>query len=89
MCQDEEHLNLFLDAADHELTGYLFRGSLRDEYVGRRRILFADETAMHRGEAVAYRVPAEPPSVYTSRSGEDAVVRGVKLPGFQSSAAAA
>ena len=89
VCQDEEHLGLFLDAADHELTGHLSRGSARERYVGRRRTLFADEAAMHRGEAVAYRVPAEPPNVYFPRSGEDAVVRGVKLPGFQSPPASA
>ena len=90
ICQDEEHLSLFLDAADHELTGYLFRTSQRDKYVGRRRLLFADETAMHRGEAVAYRVPTYPPSDRARRSGdENTVVRGVKLPGFASRTAAA
>jgi len=79
VCQDDEHLDLFLDAADRELTGC--RWSLaRDDYLGRERLLFADEAAMHRQEAVVYRVPAYPPDHPAREEGENATVRGANLP---------
>lgn len=61
ICQDDEHLNLFLAAADRELTGHRWGLSREQDYVGRNRIVFAHEAAMHRGDAVVHRVPAYPP----------------------------
>lgn len=87
ICQDADHLDLFLDAADRELTGYQWQPNAPNRHIGRQRLLFADEAAIHRGEAVAYRVPTLPPRD-RRRVDEDASVRGAKLPGFHSRAAA-
>ncbi len=61
VCQDEDQLDQFLHAADHELTGH--HDCLdynRDRFVGRNRILFAVEKDMHAGCLDAWRVPAVP-----------------------------
>jgi hypothetical protein len=83
VCQDIEHCELFLKAADHELTGHHWRPSetpVPEHFIGRRKIVFATEADMHDGDAVAYRVPAYPPGVLR-RDDEDALFRRGRLPG--------
>jgi len=91
ICEDREHLDLFLDAADRELTGrrnYASAMRAPEHFVGRRRLLFCEEEGVHRGEPVAYRVPAYPPG-HPGRIDEHAEFRGVLLPGAPQRAAAA
>jgi hypothetical protein len=82
ICQDPDQRELFLDAADHEVTGYRWQPNMRPDehqYVGRRRILFATELDMHAGEIEALRLPPYPPR-HPSRSVQSHQVRRVKLP---------
>ena len=65
VCQDDEHVSRFLDAADYELTGHLDLGSTYNrESVRRPRTasLFALEHDMHAGRLDALALPALPPS---------------------------
>ncbi|MEJ7715070.1 MAG: hypothetical protein WKF40_04920 [Thermoleophilaceae bacterium] len=50
--------------------------------------MFCEEEGVHRGEPVAYRVPAYPPG-HPGRIDEHAEFRGVLLPGAPQRAAAA
>ena len=80
VCQDDEHLELFLEAADGELTGYQVRAykPSQDDYIGRRKIAFAVEADMHQGDPTAYRVPNYPPGHHQ----RDNVYDETRLPGF-------
>lgn len=63
VCQDESQRELFMRAADHELTGHHWHpgaGPERNDYVGRRRILFALERDAHAGSFEVWRVPEFP-----------------------------
>jgi hypothetical protein len=83
VCQDIEHCELFLQAADHELAGHHWRPSetaAPEHFIGRRKIVFATEADMHGGDAVAYRVPAYPPG-NLRRDDEDALFRRGRLLG--------
>lgn len=83
ICQDEEHRDRFLAAADVELTGQLWHPSAAPDqrvYAGRQRVLFACELDMHSGRPEATRVPSLPPDD-ARRDGDDAHVRRVRLPG--------
>jgi hypothetical protein len=80
VCQDEGQRELFMAAADHELTGHRWHPSVtadRYEYVGRRRVLFTLERDAHAGDLEAWRLPALPPD----HPGRVAEVRRVPLPG--------
>jgi DNA-binding Lrp family transcriptional regulator len=80
ICQDGSQRELFMAAADHELTGHRWHPSLGaddDEYVGRRRMLFTLERDLHAGALDAWRLPAFPPD-HPNRVPE---VRRVRLPG--------
>lgn len=80
VCQDAAHLEQFVRAADHELTGHLWHPGVsvhRYDYVGRRNVLFVCERDMHAGDFRAWRVPEFPPR-HPSR---DAVARRCELPG--------
>ena len=82
VCQDEDQCDLFLAAADRELSGHLWHpmvGSDRQLHVGRRRILFACEIDIHDARQEAWRLPAFPPG-HPRRRGRDAHVRAVRLP---------
>ncbi|MDP9223227.1 MAG: replication-relaxation family protein [Actinomycetota bacterium] len=82
VCQDDQQRATFLQVADRELTGHLWHasdGAYGHEYVGREQIVFATEVDMHRGEAVAWRVPHFPRG-HPGRA-SDGAVRGVRLPG--------
>ncbi len=82
ICQDHDQRELFMAAADHELTGHRWHPVTPDqhEYVGRKRILFATELDIHTGNVEARRLPPYPPR-HPARSGRDAEIRGLKLPG--------
>src|SRR4051812_24682653 len=63
VCQDESQRELFMRAADHELTGHHWHpgtGPERSDYVGRRRLLFALERDAHAGSFEVWRLPAFP-----------------------------
>jgi hypothetical protein len=82
ICQDPGQRETFLDAADHEVTGYRWHPDMRldeHQYVGRRRILFTTELDMHAGEIEALRLPRYPPR-HPSRSVQSHEARRVKLP---------
>ena len=82
VCQDEQQRQVFLDAADHELTGHRWHPNATPAdylYTGRRRMLFATEHDAHAGHLEARRVPAFPPG-HPAR-GEHAQVGRVRLPG--------
>jgi hypothetical protein len=57
-CQDSEQRDLFMAAADHELTGYRWHPSDpgQHRYLGRQRILFATEIDIHQGPLEARRL---------------------------------
>jgi hypothetical protein len=83
ICQDEDQRDLFLAAADRELSGHLWHPSVgpdRHVHVGRRRVLFASELDMHAGRFEAWRLPTLPPRDLRRRRG-DGQVRAVRLPG--------
>lgn len=82
ICQDEQQRSLFLQAADRELTGHHWAPSANPtdhDFVGRRRVLFATEHDMHRGETIAWRIPAFPRG-HRGRH-QDAAPRAIRLPG--------
>jgi hypothetical protein len=77
---------LFLAAADRELTGHLWHPSAAPErhiHLSRRRVLFACELDMHAGRLDAWRLPSLPPR-HPQRRGREAEVRLVRLPGPES-----
>ena len=83
VCQDEDQRDLFLAAADRELSGHLWHPSMGPErhvYVGRRRVLFACELDVHARRLEAWRLPALPPGDPRRRGG-NGEVRTVRLPG--------
>jgi len=83
ICQDHQHRDKFLAAADHDLTGRLWHPSAnpsQNHHTGRRRILFASEPDAHAHILEARRVPAYPPG-HPHRRGAQAQSRGVRLPG--------
>jgi hypothetical protein len=80
VCQDDQQRTSFLDVADRQLTGQLWHpsdGLGGHEYPG-RDLLFSIEADIHRGIAIASRVPAFPPS-HPGRT-SDGEIRGVRLP---------
>lgn len=63
VCQDDEHRDQFIAAADRELGGHRWHPDVapeRYEYVGRQRMLFATEVDAHRGQLEARRLPSFP-----------------------------
>jgi hypothetical protein len=81
ICQDHDQRQLFMAAADHELTGYRWHPATPDKhnYIGRQRILFATEIDIHSGKAEARRLPPYPPG-HPARSEPAVATRGVRLP---------
>jgi hypothetical protein len=82
ICQDQEQRDLFMTAADHELTGYRWHATAPDQhrYLGRQRVLFATEIDIHQDRLEARRLaPNRPAEADNSRP--DTEIRGVKLPG--------
>ena len=80
ICQDEQQVETFLDAADHELTGHLWHpsdGAQGHGYPGRDQVLFTVELDIHSGDSTAWQVPQFPPG-HAGRATDDA--RGVRLP---------
>jgi hypothetical protein len=72
ICQDEEQRDVFLHAADHELTGHHWHpsdGPEGHQYIGRHRILFAVERDAHTGRHLAWRVPKFPPGHRSREAG--------------------
>ena len=64
ICQDDVQRDLFLTAADRELTGHRWHPDIdpeEHEYIGRQRILFASEIDAHNGLLAAQRLAAFPP----------------------------
>jgi hypothetical protein len=80
VCQDDAERDDFLACADHEVTGHHWHPTRTPEYIGRRHILFCSERDTHLGHCQARRVPLYPPG-HPARRGQDAEVRGVRLPG--------
>jgi hypothetical protein len=83
VCQNKAQRDDFLARAEQELTGYRWHPSHsaeQEQYVGRRRILFCDERDIHDRHLEARRLPPYPPG-HSARRGQDAEVRGVRLPG--------
>jgi hypothetical protein len=83
VCQDENHRDKFLAAADHDLTGRLWHPSAtpsENHYPGRRRILFACEADAHADVLEAHRLPGFPPRDAGRRATANAA-RRVRLPG--------
>jgi hypothetical protein len=80
ICQDADHRDRFLDAADWQLTAYQSRWAdlhPEHEYPVRDRVLFAVEEDIRAGRPEALRLPHHPPSV----PDRDDRLRGVWLPG--------
>jgi hypothetical protein len=83
VCQNQAQRDDFLARADQELTGHRWHPSHpaeEQQYVGRRRVLFCDERDIHDRHLEARRLPPYPPG-HSARRGQDAEVRGVRLPG--------
>jgi Replication-relaxation len=83
VCQNEQHRDKFLAAADHDLMGRLWHPSAtptENHYPGRRRILFACEADAHANVLEARRLPGFPPRD-PSRRGAAAEAGRVRLPG--------
>lgn len=83
VCQQQEHRDKFLAAADQDLTGRLWHSSVEPDeqlYPGRRRMLFATDADAHAGALHAVRVPGFPPG-HPRRRGRAGEARGVRLPG--------
>jgi hypothetical protein len=77
LCEDQVHLERFLAAADHELTGhrYFWRDGVGQEhFASRQRVLFGLATDVYAGELSIYRVPELPPG-HPDRAEESAPVR--------------
>lgn len=80
ICQDREHLQRFIAAADHQLTAHQRSWAALNaaaEYPARDRMLFAVEDEIRAGRAEALRPPHHPPTV----GGRNNRVRRVRLPG--------
>jgi hypothetical protein len=80
VCQDDEQRDLFIDAADRQLTGHRWHPDVspeRYEYVGRQRTLFATELDAHAGVLEARRLPAVPKGHVARNDG----VRRVRIAG--------
>lgn len=81
VCQDEEHLETFLEVADRELTGHLWHpsdGARGHEYPARDQLLFTSELDIHAGDTTAWRVDQFPPRSPGRVTGH---ARRVHLPG--------
>jgi hypothetical protein len=79
MCQDDEHRERFLAAADWQLTAHQTRWADLNperEYPVRDRFVFALERDIHDGRPEAIRLPRQPPAV----ASRDNRIRGVRLP---------
>jgi len=79
ICQDNEHRERFLAAADWQLTAHQTRWADLNperEYPVRDRFVFALEHDIHDGRAEAVRLPRQPPAV----ANRDNRVRGLRLP---------
>jgi len=84
VCQDQEHLERFLRAADSELTGHQWgpgKKTTPESFVGRDRISFVLEEDVYEGRCIAYKVPALPPR--HGGDSEDREVRCVRIAGDQ------
>jgi hypothetical protein len=83
ICQDEEHRERFIRAADGQLTAYETRWAELNpaqEYRARQRFLFAGETDLQDGLAYALRLPPQPPrSADTERRLGRIVLPGLPL----------
>jgi hypothetical protein len=80
ICQDDEQRDLFLAAADRQLTGHRWHPDVspdRYEYVARRRVLIATEMDAHAGVLEARRAPTFPPGHELRRDGACRVGIGV------------
>lgn len=76
VCQDRDHCEQFLTAADR--SSVASEREARGPCISRRqRVLFAVESDVHRGQVSAWRVPSLPPGHQT----RDSQVRGLHLPG--------
>jgi hypothetical protein len=87
VCQDDEQRDLFLDAADRQLTGHRWHPDVapdRYEYLGRQRMLFATEVDAHAGVLEARRLPAVP----RGHSARDDGKRRVRIAGAWSTGSA-
>ena len=83
VCQDQQHRERFLAAADYEVGAYRYRwreGALERQYPGRERTLFVLEEQIRAGDPTALRLPALPPNE-EGRSGSDQA-RGARMPGI-------
>jgi hypothetical protein len=72
VCQDDEQRDLFLDAADRQLTGHRWHPDVspdRYQYVGRQRTLIATEVDAHARVLEARRVPTFPVGHQSRRNG--------------------
>jgi hypothetical protein len=79
ICQDNEHRERFLAAADWQLTAHQTRWADLNperEYPVRDRFVFALEADIRDARAEAVRLPRQPPAV----ANRDNRVRGVQLP---------
>ncbi len=80
ICQDNEHRERFLAAADWQLTAHQTRWADLNperEYPVRDRFVFALEPDIRDGRAEGVRLPRQPPAV----ANRDNRVRGLRLPG--------
>jgi hypothetical protein len=84
ICQDQEQRDLFITAAEHELTGYRWHATAPDQhqYLGRQRVLFATEIDIHQGRLEARRLAPNPPAETNSVRSQNEI-RRVKLPGLR------
>ena len=89
VCQDQQHLDAFLAAADDALRGHEwdFAAGGPGRYPGRERILFTDEQDVQRGRLEAWRVPPQPPGSFQRHA--DAQPHRVALPGYSADSKAA
>jgi hypothetical protein len=79
ICQDDEHRERFLAAADWQLTAHQTRWADLNperEYPVRDRVVFALEHDIREGRAEGVRLPRQPPAV----ANRDNRVRGLRLP---------
>ena len=79
ICQDDEHRERFLAAADRQLTAHQTRWADLNperEHPVRDRFVFALERDIRERRAEGVRLPRQPPAVAT----RDNRVRGLRLP---------
>ncbi len=82
VCEDDDHRALFLQRADHELTGHLWSPSTAPtdyRYVGRERTIFVSEPDVYAGRASGLRLPVFPPD-HPARA-DNSTPRPIRLPG--------